>query len=363
MLLLGSLGMTSQHAKHVLPLAAPVVADTHAHSATQIAYFTHTIQNKANNIRFAHQSLCSLHISTLLKAIRCGYFKECPNLMAKGVLKYLNPSPATAKGHMKQPRQGIRSTRRCPQDGGPPMPQVRPGVNNNKISIDNKSDDDSADKITFVQPSMNANVIESDNDSIAKVFIFDVFADKRTGFLYSNLTGAFPFMSLEGNVCFLVIYHYKSNSILALPIANFADNTILAAYQQQFEPPKSKGHKFKVNVMDNQASKIIKNYLTIKQCDNLLVKPNNHRVNAAERTIQVFKAHLISALATTNGNFPLQLWDWLTSQMEDTLNMLCPSCINPTMLVYEAVHGPYNWNHFPLAPPGCKAVIYEATES
>jgi hypothetical protein len=115
--------------------------------------------------------------------------------------------------------------------------------------------------------------------------------------------------------------------------------------------------------MDNQASKVIKKYLTTQQCDKLLVKPNNHRVNAAERAVQMFKAHFIGALATTNSNFPLQLWDWLTPQVEATLNMLRPSCINPTMLAYEAVHGPYDWNRFPLAPPGCKAVIYEAPES
>jgi hypothetical protein len=29
----------------------------------------------------------------------------------KLILKYLNPSAATAKGHMKRPRHGIRSTR------------------------------------------------------------------------------------------------------------------------------------------------------------------------------------------------------------------------------------------------------------
>jgi hypothetical protein len=52
---LGSPGMTSQNAKRVLPLAAPVVADAHAHSAMQIAFFTHTMRNKANSIHFAHQ--------------------------------------------------------------------------------------------------------------------------------------------------------------------------------------------------------------------------------------------------------------------------------------------------------------------
>jgi hypothetical protein len=95
----------------------------------------------------------------------------------------------------------------------------------------------------------------------------------------------------------------------------------------------------------------------------MLVKPNNHRVNAAECAIQTFKAHFISALATRDSNFPLQLWDQLTLQVETTLNMLCPSQINPNMSAYKAVHGPYDWNCFPLAPPGCKAVIYKAPAS
>ncbi len=129
------------------------------------------------------------------------------------------------------------------------MLQVLPGVDNNAISFDNKIDDDSEDSMPFVRPSTNANVIESDNDSTANVFIFAAFADKRTGILYFNLTSTFPFMSLEENVCFLVVYYYESNAILAFPIANFANDTILAAYQQQFELLESKGHKIKVNVM------------------------------------------------------------------------------------------------------------------
>jgi hypothetical protein len=104
-------------------------------------------------------------------------------------------------------------------------------------------------------------------------------------------------------------------------------------------------------MVDNQASRVIKKYLTTQQCENILVEPNSYGVNAAERAIQMFKAHFISALATTNSNFPLQLWDRLTPQVEATLNMLNPSCNDPTMLVYEAVHSPYDWNCFPLTPP------------
>ncbi len=185
----------------------------------------------------------------------------------------------------------------------------------------------------------------------------------RTSTLYSDLMGAFPFMLLEGNMCFFVVYHYESNAILVLQIVSFTDKAILAAYQQQYKLLESKGHEIQLNVMDNQACKVIKKYLTKKQCDNLLVKPNNHRVNAAECAIRTFKAHHISGIVTTNSNFPLQLWDCLTPQVENTLNMLRPSCIDPTILAYEAVHGPYDWSLFPLAPPRCKAVIYEAPKS
>ncbi len=155
-----------------------------------------------------------------------------------------------------------------------------------------------------------------------------------TGVLYSNLTGTFPFMSLEGNVCFLVVYHYETNSILALPIANFNDDSILAAYRQQFELLESKGHKIRLNVMDNQASQVIKFFCTQNNCDLMLVEPNNHRVNAAKQAIQMFKAHFISDLATTDSEFPLKLWDCSIQQVKTTLNMLHPSHLDPTMYLW-----------------------------
>jgi hypothetical protein len=167
-------------------------------------------------------------------------------------------------------------------------------------------------------------------------------------------------MSLEGNICFLVVYHYKTNAIMTVPIANFTNNAILKAFCQQFELLESKGHKIRLNLMDNQACTVVKKYLTMEECKNMLVELNNHRVNVDKHAIQTFKVHFISALATTDSNFPLQLWDRLTPQVETTLNMLRPSWIDPNMSAYEAVHCPYDWNRFPLALPGCKAVIYKA---
>ena len=77
-----------------------------------VAMFTHSVRTCANAVKFSHQSLCNPKISSLMKALRKGYLKGCLNLSEELVTKYLNPSPATAKGHMKRPKKGIRSTQK-----------------------------------------------------------------------------------------------------------------------------------------------------------------------------------------------------------------------------------------------------------
>jgi hypothetical protein len=142
------------------------------------------------------------------------------------VTKYLIPSPAFAKGHMKRPRRGIRST--C---GGtaPTIPNIVPAAHAPSLQGFNMSH---ASNQSNLQPM---NVIEPNKETAANAFCFPAFADKHTDVLYSNHTGTFPFMSLKGNVCFLVVYHYETNAILALPIKNFTNECILAAYKHQFK--------------------------------------------------------------------------------------------------------------------------------
>jgi hypothetical protein len=220
---------------------------------------------------------------------------------------------------MKRPRQGVRSTR-----------PTRSHTNATNVTtadlpiIANDDDDNDTLPLKGVYPHSNANVIEANDGSTkdANLFCFAVFTDKQTGTLYNDLDGIFPFVLLEGNVCFLIIYHYESYAILALPILGFSDNVIFAAYRQQYKLLESKCFVIKLNVMDNQASNVIKQYLTPKQCDLMLVKPNSHRVNAAKRAIQMFKDHFVSTLATTDSKFPLQLWDCLAPHVKPLLNML-----------------------------------------
>jgi hypothetical protein len=149
-------------------------------------------------------------------------------------------------------------------------------------------------------------------------------------------------MPFDGSIYFSILYHYESNAILATPVAGLDDVSIYNAYKKYFEDLTAKGFKPKLNVMDNQATRHIKKFLTKNNCKLQIIKPHNHHVNAAKWAIQTFKGAFIAALATTNSDFPLQLWDQLTPQVKDTLNMLRASCIDPSKSAYKILNGPYD---------------------
>ncbi len=221
---------------------------------------------------------------------------------------------------MKCPRHGICSTRpKGPTNDNVPLllltqlaPPVLPIIQ---------------EVLVYLGPAYGANmgpniIVDNDNKSIANVFCFGAFADKNSCIVYHDLTGLFPFISCDSSVCFLVLYHHESNAILATPIAGLDKMSIFQAYKTYFKDLLVKGYKPKLNIMDNQGTKHIKKFLTKNDCKLQVVEPHNHCVNAVECAIQTFKAVFIAALANINSNFLLQLWDKLTSQVQDTLNML-----------------------------------------
>jgi hypothetical protein len=319
------------------------------HPGVNLATFMHSVKTQENDVKFSHQLLCNPKIWTLLKAVQNGFLKGCPNLSKESIMKYLNPSPATAKGHMKRPRHRIKSNRPKPNALVPlPLPLVLPPV---WLPLPND----------FMPPDIpSPNVIGSDcNESIANVFCFGTFANKHSGIVCSNLTGNFPFVSFNGSICFFVLYHYEANAIMAMPITSLDNLSIFHAYKENFEQLVQKDFKPKLNVIDNQATKHIKKFLTTEECKLQLVEPHNHPVNAAEQVIQMFKDVFFSALATTDHDFPLQLWDRLMPQVVNTLNILHVLRINPTKLAYKVLYRLYDWNRYPFALLGCKADVYK----
>ena len=109
--------------------------------------------------------------------------------------------------------------------------------------------------------------------------------------------------------------------------------------------------------------KAITLYLTPQECKHQLVEPGNHHVNVTERAIQTFKNLFIGALRTTNVDFPIQLWNKMAPQVQDAINLVRRSRIDPNKSAYESLEGPYDWNWYPLAPLGTKAVIYKDADT
>ncbi len=62
----------------------------------------------------------------------------------------------------------------------------------------------------------------------------------------------------------------------------------------------------------------------------------------------------MAILCGTDKEFPLCLWDLLLPQAENTLNMLRPSQITPTVSAYTYLWGQHDYNSNPFAPLGCK---------
>ena len=145
-------------------------------------------------------------------------------------------------------------------------------------------------------------------------------------------------LSIGGHQYFVVTYDYGNNFIEAREVSDLKDETIVDAVQQIFDKMEEHGHEPKLNVMDNQAARPLKAYLKTKQCKWQFVDPHNHRVNAAERAIQMFKNHIISGFCCTDSEWPLQLWNNLTKQALITLNLCRTSRKHPTKSAYHSFY-------------------------
>ena len=93
-----------------------------------------------------------------------------------------------------------------------------------------------------------------------------------------------------------------------------------------------------------------------------LVPPHIHRRNAAERAIRTFKNHFSAGIATLDPKFPICEWDRLLPQAILTLNLLRNSRVNPKLSAWAYLHGNYDFNKWPLAPPGTRVVLHEKSD-
>ncbi|KAL7427968.1 hypothetical protein ACHAXH_000914 [Discostella pseudostelligera] len=272
-----------------------------------------------HTIKWHHASLGFPTKDTLLKSVNNGNFVTWPLLTQHNVSKHFPKSNETIMGHMNQQWQGVWSTK-------PKTPQ----------------------------PDTKA-VTDTRNTEPTQTIIMTVYELTHT--IYSDQTGRLPCRSRAGNQYIMVILHEDSNYAFEEPMKNKSDEEMQRAYSAIITRIKTAKLTVHKHILDNDCSAAMKRLIT-DTCKYELVPPGIHRRNKAEVTIKAFKQHLISVFAGLDPSFPMSHWDKLIPQVEVTMNLLRQSKANPKISAYEHVHGPYNYNWYPLAPIGCAVQMH-----
>jgi len=197
---------------------------------------------------------------------------------------------------------------------------------------------------------------ENDNKQLSLTFI-DI-----SGTNYSDTTGKFAVQSKHGaNYVFVSVY---DNYVHLTGLKSRKAEEFVKVYAEVIEFfKKVAGRKPALQVLDNETSGLLEAFFKDSDLPYQYVPPDNHRSNRAERAIRSAKDHLIAGLATTNSECPAYLWEDFLLQAELTLNMLRPSHSNPLHSAYFNLHQRnFDFLAHPIAPPGCKAIVYESPE-
>eukprot|EP00978_Attheya_sp_CCMP212_P005327 scaffold11894_cov53-Attheya_sp.AAC.5 len=302
----------------------------------------------ANRIAFYHVTIFSPAISTWCRAIDAGHhFTTWLELTSKQVRQHLPASRAMLKGHLDQTRANAQSSKRTYASAA--AANITKAVPEALLpSVNDESQSD------FHPPQDHTILLGAKTH-----FLFTTIHDARGQIYTDDQPGRFLVSSSKGNSYMLVLYDYDSNYIHVEPMPSRSKESILVAYKKARAILIKAGLRSKLQRLDNEASAILQEYMTEQEIDFQLVPPHIHHQNAAERAICTFKNHFIAGLCSADENVPLHLWDRLLPQAMISLNLLRGSCLNPKLSAYAQVHGAFDFNRTPLAPPGTKVLIHE----
>jgi hypothetical protein len=171
------------------PTNSPVPSDE------DVAMNVYELPSTKEVVRFLHAALGFPTKATLLTAIRNGNLVTFPALNVSNVAKHFSEFDETQKGHMKQSKQGVRSTKVIDEDA---MLEFKPtpGVKHKDVYLR----------------------------------VFD--ATKKA--MYSDQTGKFPIPSSQGNKYIMVAVELDGNYIDAEPLKTQGTESLIKVYQAIF---------------------------------------------------------------------------------------------------------------------------------
>ena len=237
-----------------------------ATSTQHKANSAYEMNKKEDIIKYLSAAMWNPIPESWIKAIDSGFFVTWPGLTSKLVRKYLanNRNIETDQGHLRATRKNIRST---------------------KTVLDKRE--------------IDPDIGKKSNEFYTKII-------DLTGKIYSDQTGRFPVQSSRGNKYIMVVYDHDSNAILPKALKSRSVAEHLTAIQEVHQYLNSRGIHPKIHIIDNECSKLVKEYIKQEQkIELILVPPYLHRANAVEKAIDIFKYNFITGLAIVDPNFLL----------------------------------------------------------
>ena len=117
--------------------------------------------------------------------------------------------------------------------------------------------------------------------------------------------------SIRGYNYALITCCYDANGTLVWPLKSRKGSELVQTIEGIYAYLTDRGCKPAHQILDNEISTSLCDFLKDNKVTFQLVPPNVHQKNAAESTIRTFKNNFIAILCGVHRNFLLSLWCYL----------------------------------------------------
>ena len=323
------------------PMAQPST-DTEDVSASVAVRFR-TLQEKVN---YLHLVCRSKPPTSIARALRKEYIRSeegwpCQGITAGIFKRDAKQLPATAIGHLKQHRQGYRSTKPhlallsedCDDDNT--TVSDLDSINSGESELPDDFDDDTQ--------------LDDMDPSVAYIKLFDngSHADAKGPYRTIGVDGErYDFLVIFGNFAW----------VKAIQGTSGADQLkALEEYQQYVKdncanPPSSYQRLDQAGDNPQVRAHLEKNNQKLQLC-----MANVHRSLKAERAHQDWQALRLSSAARHGDGFPRHYWSKLHYADIVIFNHMRPHSSNDQISAWHGFHGKrFNYSHQPILPAACK---------
>ena len=115
--------------------------------------------------------------------------------------------------------------------------------------------------------------------AVRDMYCYAILSNLNTGMMYSDQTDTFPVRWYINMQLICVAYIYDINAIIGLPLKTRTSESMIGAFQKVLKMTAKSICKPVVNMMDNECSKVVQEYITGNNIDIESCLPKYHHLN------------------------------------------------------------------------------------